>query len=190
MQWWGALTQQFTEIAARAVKDSGADAAMNLAGAVVKAPLDMAQQVAAGALKKSASGSRKPAAKPAPKASANPRPSLRPLESAHAECPAAARSQASTAMTAFLVGHATHPDWRAALTMAALQVDARCRRTKPAQRGRLDAGLRLLHRPLRRPGRGPADALCAALAGLPGWAAWAWAWPPAAWNTSTNRPWC
>ncbi|MBP6764021.1 MAG: hypothetical protein KA141_03445 [Rubrivivax sp.] len=72
MQWWGALTQQFTEIAARAVKDSGADAAMNLAGAVVKAPLDMAQHVAAGALKKSASGSRKPAAKPAPKSSAKP----------------------------------------------------------------------------------------------------------------------
>jgi hypothetical protein len=28
-------------------------------------------------------------------------------------------------MTGFLVGHATHPDWRAALTLAALQVDAR-----------------------------------------------------------------
>ncbi|MBP6764022.1 MAG: hypothetical protein KA141_03450, partial [Rubrivivax sp.] len=28
-------------------------------------------------------------------------------------------------MTGFLVGHATHPDWRAALTLAALQVEAR-----------------------------------------------------------------
>jgi len=27
-------------------------------------------------------------------------------------------------MTGFLVGHATHPDWRAALTLAALQIDA------------------------------------------------------------------
>jgi hypothetical protein len=36
MQWWGALTQQFTEIAAKAVKDSTTDAARNLAGAAVK----------------------------------------------------------------------------------------------------------------------------------------------------------
>jgi pyruvate/2-oxoglutarate dehydrogenase complex dihydrolipoamide acyltransferase (E2) component len=36
MQWWGALTQQFTEIATKAVKDSAADAAKSLAGAAVK----------------------------------------------------------------------------------------------------------------------------------------------------------
>ena len=36
MQWWGALTQQFTELATQAVKDSTADAARNLAGAAVK----------------------------------------------------------------------------------------------------------------------------------------------------------
>jgi hypothetical protein len=33
MQWWGALTQQFTEIAAKAMKDTAADAAGRAAGA-------------------------------------------------------------------------------------------------------------------------------------------------------------
>lgn len=37
MQWWGALTQQFTELAAKAMKDS-AEAAKNLPAAVAKAP--------------------------------------------------------------------------------------------------------------------------------------------------------
>ena len=32
MQWWGALTQQFTEIASKAVKDGAADAARHVAG--------------------------------------------------------------------------------------------------------------------------------------------------------------
>ena len=36
LQWWGALTQQFTELASKAVKDSTADMAKNLAGAAVK----------------------------------------------------------------------------------------------------------------------------------------------------------
>jgi hypothetical protein len=33
MQWWGALTQQFTELASKAMQDSGAMAARNLAAA-------------------------------------------------------------------------------------------------------------------------------------------------------------
>lgn len=36
MQWWGALTQQFTEIAGKAMKDGAAEAARTLAGAAVK----------------------------------------------------------------------------------------------------------------------------------------------------------
>ena len=36
MQWWGALTQQFTELATKAMRDGGADMARNLAGAMVK----------------------------------------------------------------------------------------------------------------------------------------------------------
>ena len=43
-QWWNALTKQFTQIAATAMKDSAADAARNLAGAVVKQSLDTASQ--------------------------------------------------------------------------------------------------------------------------------------------------
>ena len=36
MQWWGALTQQFTEIAAKAVKDGATDAATAAAGSTLK----------------------------------------------------------------------------------------------------------------------------------------------------------
>ena len=42
MQWWGALTKQFTQLAANAVKDSATDAAKNLAGAMVKQGMDVA----------------------------------------------------------------------------------------------------------------------------------------------------
>jgi hypothetical protein len=36
MQWWGALTQQFTQLAVQAMKDGTADAAKSFAGAVAK----------------------------------------------------------------------------------------------------------------------------------------------------------
>ena len=36
MQWWGALTQQFTELATNALKDGAAETARSLAGAAVK----------------------------------------------------------------------------------------------------------------------------------------------------------
>jgi hypothetical protein len=39
MQWWGALTQQFTELATKAMHDSSAIAARNLAAAAAKAEL-------------------------------------------------------------------------------------------------------------------------------------------------------
>ena len=69
MQWWNALTQQFTELAAGALKDSGAEAARNLAGQAVKAAVDLplraasagvkaAGQVAAGAARKTAGRKR------------------------------------------------------------------------------------------------------------------------------------
>ena len=51
MQWWGALTKQFTELAAGAMKDSATDAAKNLAGTMVKQSFDAAGQT----LKKAAS---------------------------------------------------------------------------------------------------------------------------------------
>ena len=65
MQWWGALTKQFTELATTAMKDTGTDAAKTLAGAMMKQSIDAAGQVA----KKVASAAVKsvPKKKPAPR---------------------------------------------------------------------------------------------------------------------------
>jgi hypothetical protein len=51
MQWWGALTKQFTQLAASAMTDSASDAAKNLAGAMLKQSVDAAGQT----IKKAAS---------------------------------------------------------------------------------------------------------------------------------------
>jgi len=51
MQWWGALTKQFTQLAATAMKDGATDAAKNLAGSMVKQSFDAAGET----LKKAAS---------------------------------------------------------------------------------------------------------------------------------------
>jgi hypothetical protein len=51
MQWWGALTQQFSQLAVQAMKDGTADAAKNFAGAVAKQSIDAAGRT----LKKAAS---------------------------------------------------------------------------------------------------------------------------------------
>jgi hypothetical protein len=42
MQWWSSLSQQFTQLAANAMKDTATDAAKNLAGAIVKQSFDAA----------------------------------------------------------------------------------------------------------------------------------------------------
>jgi hypothetical protein len=42
MQWWGALTKQFTQLAANAMKDTATDTAKNLAGAMMKQGIDAA----------------------------------------------------------------------------------------------------------------------------------------------------
>ncbi|MEK8053199.1 PhaM family polyhydroxyalkanoate granule multifunctional regulatory protein [Ideonella sp. DXS22W] len=42
MQWWGALTKQFTDLAASAMNETATDAAKNLAGAMVKQSFDAA----------------------------------------------------------------------------------------------------------------------------------------------------
>jgi hypothetical protein len=44
MQWWGALTKQFTELAANAMKDSATDAAKNLGAAMVKQGFEAASE--------------------------------------------------------------------------------------------------------------------------------------------------
>lgn len=51
MQWWGALTKQFTQLAATTMKDSATDAAKNLAGAMVKQSFDAASQTMKAAVK-------------------------------------------------------------------------------------------------------------------------------------------
>lgn len=51
MQWWGALTQQFTQLAVQAMKDGTTDAAKSFAGAVAKQSIDVAGRT----LKKAAS---------------------------------------------------------------------------------------------------------------------------------------
>jgi hypothetical protein len=53
MQWWGALTRQFTELAANAIKDTPVQAATDLAGAAFKQAVqpmaDVAKAVSTGA---------------------------------------------------------------------------------------------------------------------------------------------
>jgi hypothetical protein len=44
MQWWSALTKQFTQLAAGAMKDSAGDAAKSLAGSMVRQSFDAAEQ--------------------------------------------------------------------------------------------------------------------------------------------------
>jgi len=60
MQWWGALTKQFTELATTAMKDG--DAARSMAGAMVRSPFDAAAQAPK---KPAATKAKKPAAKKA-----------------------------------------------------------------------------------------------------------------------------
>ena len=44
MQWWGALTQQFSELASKALQDSNTDVTRNLAGSMVKQGLEAASE--------------------------------------------------------------------------------------------------------------------------------------------------
>jgi hypothetical protein len=80
MQWWGALTRQFTQLAATAMKDSAADTAANLAGAMAGGvdttgqTLKTAATMPAGKARKAAGPSaNKPARKTGRQASTPPR---------------------------------------------------------------------------------------------------------------------
>lgn len=64
MQWWGALTQQFTELAAAALKDGGAGLTKHLPGATAPAKAAVKQSPAA---KKPASAPAKAARTSAPR---------------------------------------------------------------------------------------------------------------------------
>ena len=71
MQWWGALTKQFTTLAATAMKDSAGEAAKSLTGSMVRQSFDAAQDglkkavaapgKVAGAVAKAASNAARPA---------------------------------------------------------------------------------------------------------------------------------
>ena len=70
MQWWGALTQQFTELAAQALKDTAKDGAKTLAGAVVKQSVDSATsalKTAASLPAKAVKAAAQPARRAAPR---------------------------------------------------------------------------------------------------------------------------
>ena len=70
MQWWGALTQQFQDIAAAAVKDVAAEAmkaGMTAKGASAKAPAKKSTAAKKAPAKKTTSAPQKPAAKAAPR---------------------------------------------------------------------------------------------------------------------------
>jgi hypothetical protein len=70
MQWWGALTQQFTELATTAMKGTATDAARDLAGSMVKKSFETASQAVKAAtavpgkvVRKAASAATKSATK-------------------------------------------------------------------------------------------------------------------------------
>lgn len=70
LQWWGALTKQFTELATTAMKDTGADAARQLAGAAMEKSLNPAGAASVAKKKPRAAAKRKAAAKKAAPANA------------------------------------------------------------------------------------------------------------------------
>ncbi|PUE54101.1 PhaM family polyhydroxyalkanoate granule multifunctional regulatory protein [Limnohabitans parvus] len=76
MQWWGALTQQFQNIAAAAVKDVAAEAmktGMTAKGASTSAAGKKPTPAKKAAAKKTAAAKRKPTAKSAPRQAASKR---------------------------------------------------------------------------------------------------------------------
>ncbi|HEY1392365.1 MAG TPA: PhaM family polyhydroxyalkanoate granule multifunctional regulatory protein [Methylibium sp.] len=66
MQWWGALTKQFTELATSAMKEAAADSAKNLASGLAKQSFNAAEQTLKAGMapaKKAAAVARKAAAR-------------------------------------------------------------------------------------------------------------------------------
>ena len=95
LQWWGALTGQFQQIAANAMKDAAKQTALDttknmatgLAKEAIKTATGMASQFAAKGMK-SMSGERKPAAKkPAAKPAAKARPAVKKATAAAKRAP-------------------------------------------------------------------------------------------------------
>lgn len=107
MQWWGALTQQFQQIAAKAMAEpmapeavAAAQRATGMAGDIAKAAMDrmtaQAGAFAAQAGKAAASAAKAPAAKTAAKAAA---PAASAAEAPKAKAPAKAAARKTAAKT-------------------------------------------------------------------------------------------
>jgi hypothetical protein len=100
LQWWGALTQQFQQIAASAMKDAAKQTAMDTTK-------HMATGLAKDALKTAGAAVRAPARKAAAKKAAAQDDSL-----------------PRARMKRFPSGHATHPQWRMAVALVLAQLRA------------------------------------------------------------------
>jgi hypothetical protein len=81
MQWWGALTKQFTELAANAMKETASDAAKSLASTMVKQSFDAAGQTLKAAAEMPAKAARA-AGQAMSKSSAAPTAALAPKPAA------------------------------------------------------------------------------------------------------------
>lgn len=90
MQWWGALTKQFTELAANAMKDTATDVAKNLASSMAKQSFD-----AAGQTLKAAAGMPAKAARAAGQAMSKATPASTSAPPAAAKKAARKRSPAA-----------------------------------------------------------------------------------------------
>ena len=79
MQWWSALTNQFTQLATNAMKDTAADAAKALAGNIVKQSFDAATAPARAAVKAATRLGAKPeASRAAPRKAPRKKPAAAP----------------------------------------------------------------------------------------------------------------
>ena len=99
MQWWGALTSQFQQIAASALKDAGKPATLdptkNMATEAIKTATDMASQFAAKGLQTLQAGQRNAAG--AVKAAAAKKPAAKKASTPSAAKPAAKKATARRA---------------------------------------------------------------------------------------------
>ncbi|WP_404300726.1 PhaM family polyhydroxyalkanoate granule multifunctional regulatory protein [Alicycliphilus denitrificans] len=82
MQWWGALTNQFQQLAANAMKDAGAhhaafEATREMASGALKTATDMAAQMAAQGMQGAAAAAKAAADAPTPTPTAAKRPAAR-----------------------------------------------------------------------------------------------------------------
>ncbi len=78
MQWWSALSQQFTQLATTAMKDSATDAAKNLAGTLVKQSFEAAGETLRKTAAMPGALAKKATARPAAKKKSAAKPAARP----------------------------------------------------------------------------------------------------------------